>query len=121
VRPFRLLIVVAAAFALLATPGLAGASRAKATKCTPPKTFPEVGGKFTSLTATGATCKTATSVATAWAKCAAANGKAGRCVTKVAGGYACGESARTIGTTRTSSVVCGKGDARVKIGVTRVV
>jgi hypothetical protein len=121
VRPFRLVLVVALAgvfaAALVASPADAKSSP-KATKCTPPKTFPEAGGKFTSLTVTGGKCTTATSVANGWAKCATANGKGGRCVKKVSG-YACGEVATTVGTTRTSNVTCGKGSVRVKFAVTR--
>jgi hypothetical protein len=117
----RLLLVLAVVFAavLLASPAGAAAST-KPTKCTPPKTFPEAGGKFTSLTALGTTCKTATSLATAVAKCQAANGKGGRCVKKVSG-YACTEQATTVGTVRTSKLRCVKKAVVVTFGETRQV
>src|SRR4051812_31415459 len=100
-----ILIAALAVSALVATPALAdpGATVAKTTfkKCTPPKKFPEDGGGFKSLSAgSGVKCKKAASVATAWAKCAAANGKGGRCVKKV-NGYACAEQATTSGYVRT--------------------
>jgi hypothetical protein len=121
----RLLIAALALSALLTSPALAadGAS-AKATslkKCAAPTTFPEEGGSFTSLSAgSGVKCTSAASVATAWAKCAAANGKGGRCVKKIKG-YACGETATTSGATRTSRVTCKKKKAVVKFGASRSV
>jgi hypothetical protein len=121
----RLLIATLALSAMLTAPALAdhGAS-AKATtfkKCEAPKTFPEDGGSFTSLSAgSGVKCTSAASVATAWAKCAAANGKGGRCVKKVKG-YACAEIATTSGTTRASRVTCKKKKAAVKFGASRAV
>lgn len=121
-RPFRLIFALALAALLVAVAvSPAGASSSpKPTKCTPPRTFPEAGGTFTSLAATGATCKAATSVATAFAKCQAANGKGGRCVKKVSG-YACQEQATTVGTTRTSKARCVKRKGVISIGETRTV
>ena len=121
----RLLIATLALSAMLAAPALAehgaGAKAATFKKCTPPEAFPEDGGSFTSLSAgSGVKCTSAGSIATAWAKCAAANGKGGRCVKKVKG-YACGESATTSGTTRTSRVTCKKKKAVVKFGASRSV
>src|SRR4051812_14404975 len=118
----RLLIAALALSALLATP--AHGSSAKATtfkKCDAPATFPEEGGSFTSLSAgSGVKCTSAGSIATAWAKCAAANGKGGRCVKKVKG-YGCGETATTSGSIRTSRVTCKKKKLVVKFAVTRSV
>src|SRR3954453_3570355 len=118
----RLLIAALALSALLATP--AHGSSAKATtfkKCEAPAAFPEEGGSFTSLSAgSGVKCTSAASIATAWAKCAAANGKGGRCVKKVKG-YACGEVATTSGAVRTSRVTCAKKKAVVKFGASRAV
>jgi hypothetical protein len=121
----RLLIAALAVSALLTTPAFAAhGSSAKATKfkkCDVPATFPEEGGSFTSLSAgSGVKCTTAASVATAWAKCAAANGKGGRCVKKVKG-YGCAEIATTAGTTRTSRVTCKKKKLAVKFGASRAV
>ena len=122
----RFLTALLAVAALLAVPALAAGSddsvtAAKNKKCDVPKTFPEDGGAFTSLTAgTGVKCTSAASVATAWAKCAAANGKGGRCVKKVKG-YACRETATTVGTTRTSKLTCQKKKLVVKFGATRTV
>jgi hypothetical protein len=122
----RLLLAVLAFSAVLTTPSFAGSSGgglapAANKKCTPPATFPEEGGRFTSLSAgSGVKCTTASSVATAWAKCAAANGKGGRCVKKVKG-YACGETATTVGTIRTSRVTCKKKKLAVKFGAERSV
>ena len=122
----RFLTALLAAAALLAVPALAAGNDASVTaaknkKCDVPAKFPEDGGAFTSLTAgTGVKCTSAASVATAWAKCAAANGKGGRCVKKVKD-YACQETATTVGTTRTSKVTCKKKKLVVKFGVTRTV
>jgi hypothetical protein len=121
----RLLIAALAVSAMLTAPALAGpgpsAKAAAFKKCESPTTFPEEGGSFTSLSAgSGVKCTTAASVATAWAKCAAANGKGGRCVKRVKG-YGCAESATTSGTTRTSRVTCKKKKATVKFGASRSV
>ena len=120
----RLLIAALAVSALLTTPAFAApGSSAKTTfkKCEAPPTFPEEGGSFTSLSAgSGVKCTTASSVATAWAKCAAANGQGGRCVKKVKG-YGCGESATTAGGIRNSRVTCKKKKAVVKFGASRSV
>jgi|tagenome__1003787_1003787.scaffolds.fasta_scaffold19118603_2 hypothetical protein len=121
----RLLIATVALSATLAAPALAdhGASARSTSfkRCGAPAAFPEEGGSFTSLSAgSGVKCTTAASVATAWAKCAAANGKGGRCVKKVKG-YGCGDTATTVGTTRTSRVTCKKKKAIVKFGVSRAV
>jgi hypothetical protein len=121
----RPLIAALAVSAMLAAPALAdysaSASATTFKKCDAPTAFPEDGGSFTSLSAgSGVKCTTAASVATAWAKCAAANGKGGRCVKKVKG-YGCAESATTSGTTRTSRVTCQKKKARVKFGASRAV
>jgi hypothetical protein len=121
----RLLIAALAVSALLTTPAFAdhGASAAatKFKKCEAPTTFPEDGGSFTSLSAgSGVKCTSAASVANAWAKCAAANGKGGRCVKKVKG-YGCAEIATTSGTTRSSRVTCKKKKAVVKFGASRAV
>jgi hypothetical protein len=121
----RILIATLAVSAMLTSPAFAehGASARATTfkKCDAPPVFPEDGGSFTSLSAgSGVKCTTAAAVATAWAKCAAANGKGGRCVKKVKG-YGCAESATTSGTTRTSRVTCKKKKAVVKFGVSRSV
>ena len=122
----RILIAALTASVLLSAPVLAEAggvapSASKFKKCTAPATFPEEGGSFTSLSAgSGVKCTSAASIATAWAKCAAANGKGGRCVKKVKG-YACGETATTSGTVRTSKVTCKKKKAVVKFGASRSV
>ena len=121
----RLLIATLAVSAMLTAPALAdhGASAKSTTfkKCEAPTAFPEDGGSFTSLSAgSGVKCTTAASVATAWAKCAAANGKGGRCVKKVKG-YGCTESATTSGTIRTSRVTCKKKKSVVKFGASRTV
>src|SRR3954447_1798587 len=120
----RLLIAVLALSAVVASPALAHAgARSKTTfkKCEAPATFPEAGGSFTSLSAgSGVKCTSAASIATAWAKCAAANGKGGGCV-KTVKGYGCGEVATTSGAVRASRVTCTKKKAVVKFGASRAV
>jgi hypothetical protein len=122
----RTLIAALAVSALVVTPALAdsGGASGKATtfkKCAAPANFPEDGGSFSSLSAgSGVKCTSAASIATAWAKCAAANGKGGRCVKKVKG-YGCAERSTTSGTVRTSSVTCKKKKALVRFGVSRSV
>src|SRR4051794_10005894 len=121
----RLIIAALALSAVLTSPALAapGASGKATTfkKCAAPTTFPEEGGSFTSLSAgSGVKCTSAASIATAWAKCAAANGKGGRCVKKVKG-YGCGEVATTSGAVRASRVTCTKKKAVVKFGASRAV
>src|SRR5689334_16617173 len=114
-RPFRLLIALgAAALLLVAVVASPAAAASKPAKCTPPKTFPEAGGKFTSLAITGGKCTTASSAATAFAKCQAANGKGGRCVKKVSG-YACSEQRTTVAGTATIKARCAKGKVVVNI------
>ncbi len=89
------------------------------TACTPPAAFPEAGGSFTSLAASkGVTCATATAVAKAYATCATANGKGGRCVKKVRG-YACREEAFTAGGVRTTTATCTSGTKTVSVGTER--
>src|SRR3954464_12974395 len=116
----RPLITLLALSAVLAVPALAdgadaGVSAAGFKKCDVPKAFPEEGGSFKSLSAgSGVKCTSAASIATAWARCAAANGKGGRCV-KLVKGYACAEIATTAGGVRSAKVTCKKKKLAVKL------
>lgn len=77
------------------------------------------GTTVTALKVTRATCPRGIAVAKAFGACRLANGPSGRCVRRVAGGWACGEQ-RTNGPTQFSaSATCRKDRATVALRYTQ--
>lgn len=109
----RLWIGLSLVLACLAAPVVANASpptAAAARACKAPK-YPG-RGYFTSLTVTGASCRTGSKVALAHYRCRTASGRKGRCHRRVLG-YSCSEKRKAIPTEFNARVTCRKGGAKV--------
>lgn len=115
-------LLLAAAAAAAIAPAAAPAAATTKTCPIPPAAsspYPGANGSWTRFTATRTTCATSYRVATAFHRCRLKNGIAGRCVRRVAGGWACGELRNNGPTAYGATVTCRKGRATVRHSYTQ--
>ncbi len=108
-------VLLAAAAAVAIAP--AAASAAATTNCRNPDpatyAYPGANGTWMAFKATRASCATAYKVGLAFQRCRLKNGVSGRCVRRVADGWACGELRNTGPASFGALVTCRKGRATV--------
>lgn len=111
-RPLAVLICLAGAVPVLATPAVAAAAptASAAATCSSLPKYPGVG-YFTSLRATGLSCTSAKRVMLAHYRCRTKTRKTGTCRSVL--GYRCTESRNSIPTEYDSRVTCRNGSKKV--------
>lgn len=114
-------LLLAAGAAAAIAPAAAPAASTKTCPIPPVESYPYPGpnGSWTRFKATRASCATSYRVATAFQRCRLKNGVSGRCVKKVADGWACGEIRSNGPTSFGSTVTCRKGRAIVRHSYTQ--
>ncbi|MDO8189021.1 hypothetical protein Q5424_21520 [Conexibacter sp. JD483] len=108
-------LLLAAGLAAAIAPAASPAATTKVCPIPPVARYPYPGtnGTWTLFRAKGVTCATSYRVATAFQKCRLKNGVSGRCVKKVADGWACREQRNSGPTSFGAAVTCSKGRATV--------
>lgn len=108
-------LLLAAGAAAAIAPAAAPAAATKVCPIPPAATspYPGAGGSWTLFRAKGTICATSYKVARAFQQCRLKNGLSGRCVKKVARGWACREIRNSGPTSFGAAVTCTKGRATV--------